>query len=257
MDSSMAKIIPDSILEERACKICLKYLTISPISVCTEGTNTCGRCSQTRLAPVPFILVENFAETGDNAIPLTLLGYATSQDYLFPCVNRFEGCSIVLPYSSLRQHEDTCFAEEHECFQCHFSGSGSQLIEHFKRNHKRNLLSPTTTFCVDLCKNLNHKYLYRTLKSLFIVQIRFIADLKLFKVKIQYLNSIRISNVKIKCKLQFNSRSRNNCCTNLQTESFDISSNFMKLNFRISDLKIIDFEALFVNMLIVEIKESI
>lgn len=242
MDSTAHKIIPDIVLEEAICLVCLKYLTVSPIGVHTHGTTTCGRCTK---SPKPSLtLLEYYGGHTEYHIPLTLLGYASSRNYLFPCINRFEGCSTVLPYQHIRQHEDNCYSEEKQCCLCNFEGVGTQLVEHFKRNHDKNLLTGNSTLCIDLSKNIKEMCLYKTSKSLFIIKFHFVADLTLFMIQIQYLSSQRKRRTRIKCSIHLFTGDGDSYNTNLLTDTLSISNNYINMNFRINDLKMIDFDDL-------------
>lgn len=250
MTSTVHKITPDKVLEEASCGKCLKYLTVGPIGVTSLGENTCGRCSKSSDPSVSPILLEYYGEYPDEFIPLTILGYASSRNYLFPCVNRFEGCSTVLPYFYIKQHEEECLSQKRECPLCSYHGIGSQLFEHFKRKHYKNLLTSNSNLALNLRKNVRKKYLYKTAKSLFIMKFRFVADLNLFMIRLRYLGSVRKKTTSVKCCIQLYSSVDYNA--SLTSQVFSVSNNSVNMNFRINDVKIIDLEVISMNFVVLE-----
>lgn len=253
MDSALYKIIPDRVLEEATCNICLKYLTVNPIGISSQGESTCGRCSKSLKRSNILSLVEYYGDRPEDFMPFALLGYATSTNYLFPCINRFEGCTTALPYIYLKQHEEMCSSERRNCFLCAFTGIGSQLIEHFKRSHTKNLLTPQSNFSIDVYKNFDRNFLYKTSKRLFLIKLNYIADLKLVMVQIQYLASLKIRKAKLKCSIEICSTHDDSFYTNLSTDVFSLSNNDVNMNFRIDDLKISDLQVVRMSIVILEV----
>lgn len=252
MDLTNYKIIPDFVLEEATCHLCFKYLTVSPIGVSSKGINICGRCSKPRKRPQYPTLLEYYGDHLEDFMPLALLGYASSRNYHFHCINRFEGCAKTLPYHYMKQHEEECLSENRNCFLCSFSGVGTQIIEHFKRKHSKHYLISKTLLSIDLNRNYEERFLYKTFKLLFQVQINFIEELKLFMMEIRYLNSIRREKVIIKCSVEIHCANDNSFYTSLSTNSISISNNFINMNFRINDLKIIDFQTITMKFVVTE-----
>lgn len=248
MDPSNYRTIPDLVLEDATCGLCLKYLTVAPIGVSAEGTNTCGRCSKSGLPT----LFEYNGERLEELIPLTFLGYATSPNYLFPCINRYEGCRTALPYLYMKQHEEDCFCEDRVCFLCDFCGAGTQLVEHFKQNHRKNLLSSNSPLFIKVNEMFENRYLYRTFKSLFTVSVHFIEDLKLCMIQIRYLGSAKIPKTRVKCSVEINGTRNDNLSTILSTRLFSTSGKDVNMNFRMDDNKIIDFEDFSLRFIIFE-----
>lgn len=183
MDHLSKRVVPDIVLENLTCKECCKYLTVSPIGVHPEGGNICGRCLYERKSS-PTCLFECTQELSchsvDSLVPLVLLGYATYPKTLFPCVNRFEGCSKLLPFSEIRSHEKTCVSKKCQCPLCHFQGVGSQLIQHFRTIHKRYLSSDKSLFNLQLDKDLIETYLFRSESSLYFVKVEYVKDISQF-----------------------------------------------------------------------------
>lgn len=253
MASATHGVIPDVVLEEATCCICLKYLTVNPIGISPQGGNTCGRCSRSvKTSQIPS-LFEYYGEHPDKFMPLALLGYATSRNYLFPCINRFEGCTTTLSYEHLKQHEEECCSEERECFLCSFQGIGTQLIEHFRRTHIKNLLTPQSNVSINVYRNFERSFLYRASKLLFEIKINFFTDLKLMMVQIQYLPSSRIKKTQVKCSVHVFSVENDSFYTSLSTEMFSLSNSPVNMNFRINDLKIVDLEYISMNILILDV----
>lgn len=253
MESTNHRIIPDVVLEEVTCNICLKYLTVNPIGISSQGESTCGRCSKTLMKSHIPSLLEYYGDRPEDFMPFALLGYATSRNYLFPCVNRFEGCTTALPYLFLKQHEEGCFPEKRDCFLCNFRGIGTQLIEHFRRSHIKNLLTSQSNFRIMVYKNFERKFLYKTSKLLFIIQINFVADLKLVMVQIHYLSSVKIKKTQVKCSIQICSVHNDSFYTSVSTELFSLSNNSVNMNFRIDDFKISDHQVVTMSIVILDI----
>lgn len=130
-------IIPDQVLETHTCRLCDKYLTVSPISIHPEGGNICGRC-QSHVNNRRHCLFEcgpseNLSEQIN--IPYAIFGYV---NHLFPCVNRYEGCNKLLTFDEISIHETTCPSRKIKCLHCDYEGTGSQHINHFKTKHPLN-----------------------------------------------------------------------------------------------------------------------
>lgn len=180
MDHLPKRVVPDVVLENLTCKICCKYLTVSPIGGHPEGGNICGRCLYGKKSS-PVCLFECTQElnyhTIDSLIPLVLLGYATYPKTLFPCINRFEGCCKLLPFAAIKDHEKTCVVKKCQCPLCHFQGVGSQLIQHFRTYHKRYLSSDKSLFTLQLDTDLTETYLFRSESNLFLVKVEYIKDI--------------------------------------------------------------------------------
>lgn len=129
------RIIPDKILEAHTCRLCDKYLTVSPISIHPDGGNICGRCQKNKKSSQS--LFHGTLDLPDQInIPYTIFSYT---NHLFPCINRYDGCSILLPFDEVKHHEKNCASIKISCRLCNYEGTGSQQLLHFKKNHKKNL----------------------------------------------------------------------------------------------------------------------
>lgn len=183
MNSLSKRVVPDIVLENLTCKICYKYLTVSPIGVHPDGGNVCGRCLYGKKSS-PTCLFECMEELDcrsfEGFIPLVLLGYATYPEALFPCVNRFEGCNKLLPFSAIKSHEQMCVYKKFQCPLCQFQGVGSQLIQHFRMGHKKYLSSENSVFTLKLDNDLAETYLFRNGTMLFLMKVEYIKDLSQF-----------------------------------------------------------------------------
>lgn len=253
MKSTSTLIVPDVVLAESSCSTCLKYLTVSPIEVHPHGRHICGRCTKLPKDSSSPIVLKFHGHPPENQIPLTLLGYASSKNHSFPCINRFEGCLTYTSYSLIKKHEEGCCSETRKCFLCDFQGIGTQIVEHFRRDHQKNMVTTRSNFLVNLNKNMRNYYLYSTSKSLFVIRIRFRPNLKLFMLQIQYLNSFRKKENNLKCVIHFYSAVNNKCFTTLSTEPFTMSNNLVHMNFRLNDIKMLDFDFINFNLLLSEI----
>ncbi|KAL1517863.1 hypothetical protein ABEB36_001571 [Hypothenemus hampei] len=134
------KVVPQRILDDLVCQKCFRYLSVLPIAITSEG-QTCGRCIIPRMNTKnqkPFCLFEgNFSFEKVYNIPVGLLGYA-SYNSSFPCNNRMEGCMKTMKIEEVEEHEQICnYRQTLRCILCSFSGSGVQMINHFKSFHKK------------------------------------------------------------------------------------------------------------------------
>ncbi|KAJ8977783.1 hypothetical protein NQ317_014689, partial [Molorchus minor] len=155
------RIVPDEVLENLNCKVCCKYLTVSPIGVHPDGGNVCGRCLYGMNTTSTCLFECKDYPNSEMSIPLSLLGYATYPENLFPSLtgSKVSGCEELLPFSSIKSHETTCIYKKYNCPLCHFSGVGSQLIHHFKLDHKRYLSEDHPVFVLNLDRSFSEIYL--------------------------------------------------------------------------------------------------
>lgn len=176
-------IVPDHVLENLVCNQCLKYLTVGPIELHPKWGIICGRCTSQSACSSIFKFAGSIDWSVVEAnIPLTLLGYSSYPSTLFPCVNKFEGCGVLLPYSYIRHHELVCIYQEYECPSCDFKGVGSQLLQHFKIFHKRYLCRARPYIVINVRTDYNETFLYRADNLLFLVKVCYVKDTNLFSI---------------------------------------------------------------------------
>ncbi|KAJ8927944.1 hypothetical protein NQ314_019577 [Rhamnusium bicolor] len=249
------RVVPDTILENLTCKMCCKYLTVSPIGVHPEGGNVCGRCLYGKKSP-PSSLFEyegdlNFYTILD-LIPLSLLGYASYAKSLFPCVNRFEGCSKLLPFSSIRNHEITCIYTKYKCPLCQFEGVGSQLIQHFKTGHKRYLSSDDPIFILNLDNDVCETYLYRAKNMLFLVKVQYVKDITQFEFDTLCLGSlIKTGKIRLVFTIPFGGISTFEEYVLVSDQLLISKNNSFNLTFKINDFHLSEAKKIVCNYKII------
>ncbi|XP_072375248.1 uncharacterized protein, partial [Diabrotica undecimpunctata] len=123
-------VLPKQFLNSQACGNCLKYLSVGPVTI-----------SNTR----PFILCgrEECADYKKSIkyFPLPSFYNKIAKNYLFNCVNHYEGCTEIFSFSNnVEEHESLCtFKKLYKCSSCSIQGNACQLIQHYKQNHPNSL----------------------------------------------------------------------------------------------------------------------
>ncbi|KAJ8952200.1 hypothetical protein NQ318_022650, partial [Aromia moschata] len=74
----------------------------------------------------------------------------------------------------VRSHEDTCVFKQYQCPSCRFAGVGTQLVQHFKAEHRRYLSPNGPAFALDVQADAGGAcYLYRAdAATLCLVKVR-------------------------------------------------------------------------------------
>ncbi|XP_018567303.1 E3 ubiquitin-protein ligase siah2-like [Anoplophora glabripennis] len=243
MTSLSKRVVPDIILENLTCRICCKYLTVSPIGVHPDGGNICGRCLYGKKSS-PTCLFECMEDLNYHSfqgfIPMVLLGYASYPETLFPCVNRFEGCNKLLPFSAIKNHEKICVYKKFQCPLCQFQGVGSQLIQHFRTGHKRYLSSENPVFILKIDNDFSETYLFRSENTLFLVKVEYIKDLSQFMFETLCLGtpSRKLGRLRILFRIPSGSISTYNDYI-LLSDRLEISRNCrFNMTFKINDFRL-------------------
>ncbi|XP_072396453.1 uncharacterized protein [Diabrotica undecimpunctata] len=125
-------VIPKRILNNQVCGYCLKYLSVGPVTISNKCPFTvCGRekCAAFQKSRYDFRQLSVYNKIAKN--------------YYFHCVNHYEGCTEVFPFSeNVENHETLCtFKKIYQCLICFFKGNACQLIQHYKQNHPGNVTS--------------------------------------------------------------------------------------------------------------------
>lgn len=117
-------IVPDDILEELTCDFCHKYLSVGPVKVDKDRNKICGRCSKENQTAVTSV----YRFFGDSAI--------------FKCINRFDGCSVLLTHDQVLKHEEKCISKQYDCPLCNDNKliPTYEILNHCKIHHAENLL---------------------------------------------------------------------------------------------------------------------
>ncbi|KAG5891641.1 hypothetical protein JTB14_001811 [Gonioctena quinquepunctata] len=151
----MLFIIPDKILEELICSTCHKYLSVKPVKVYPNRTKKCGRCSKDDDDEGVVSLFDMIADQG-----------------LFKCINRYDGCRVLLANVEVPDHEENCKSKSYPCPVCLESKDVPSylLTEHFEREHKANLLSRSSfNIYLNGSNEVNRIFLYKQEDTLFII----------------------------------------------------------------------------------------
>lgn len=186
------RIIPDKILEAHTCRLCDKYLTVSPISVHPDGGNICGRCQKSK-KPSQSLFHCTLDLPDQTSIPYTIFSYA---NHLFPCINRYERCSTLMPFDEVKQHEKNCLSIKTLCGFCEYEGTGSQQLYHFRKLHKKNIFEN-----IHFRFPLHQKYRTNLIKRdnlLFILDVTIISS-KIVMMSVKSTNQILDNNIEFFC----------------------------------------------------------
>lgn len=152
----MAFIIPDKILEKLICDSCHKYLSVKPIKIFPNRRIKCGRCCRSK-------------NQSDGVV--SLYGVIANK-CLFKCINRFDGCKMLLTYSHVRDHEKVCISKQYKCPICPESMDIPIYVmkKHFNENHKDAILDhPGFYLKLDLLYESSVTYLYQQNDKLFFI----------------------------------------------------------------------------------------
>lgn len=120
----MPFIVPDDILEELICGYCHKYLSVGPVKVDRNRKKICGRCSIHH----PDAVVSFYRFFLEHA--------------LFKCINRFNGCNVLLKPDEVFLHEAMCRQKKfYGC--CKKKIPIHEVIYHCRTEHGLSLLNST------------------------------------------------------------------------------------------------------------------
>ncbi|XP_076263971.1 uncharacterized protein LOC143198553 [Rhynchophorus ferrugineus] len=191
------KTIPDSILDNLICRNCCSYLTILPITVSPEGHYLCGRCLTKKSTTTPDSMVIQTStselDTIDCTIPMILLAYGTFQS-IFPCINKYEGCSQHLTLDEIPSHEKKCVFRKTKCHRCEFYGVGTQLVNHFQYVHNQ-FYRNKACFTLKDKNQFENRFLYAGYNVLLLVSCLFSTDDGQMTVQVRGVTEERISGV--------------------------------------------------------------
>ncbi|KAG5898014.1 hypothetical protein JTB14_027579 [Gonioctena quinquepunctata] len=180
----MSRKIPDSILDNFTCDSCHRFSSVLPVKVYSSGKKKCGRCSMESKSGV-----------------VSLFGNIAEQ-YLFPCVNRYDGCQELLAPSQVLDHEKHCESKNYKCPLCPVTVyiPTFLMIKHFEEMHEEALLE-TPVFHIDLKESLQARkwFLYRFGERLFF--ILFISEFEYERFVFHAL-CLRNDNGKVKIRKQ-------------------------------------------------------
>lgn len=120
----MPFIVPDDILEELICDYCHKYLSVGSVKVNRSRKKICGRCSIHH----PGAVVSFYRFFFEHA--------------LFKCINRFNGCNVLLKHEEVFPHEAMCRPKRfYGC--CKKKIPIYEVIHHCRTEHGLSLLTST------------------------------------------------------------------------------------------------------------------
>lgn len=154
----MFSIVPDKALESSLCASCGKYLSVFPVTI-SEGKISCGRC----------VDVKGGTQSSFNKV---------TQDMLFKCVNRYEGCSKLLTPNQVLEHEEMCKSNKYECPLCAKKVPSYVMIQHFREYHTESLIK-TPEFKLNTAIDTFKTFLYYTDKHIFFIHVSLDVDSKL------------------------------------------------------------------------------
>ncbi|CAG9771340.1 unnamed protein product [Ceutorhynchus assimilis] len=165
-------LFPEEILKTQICSCCKKYLSFGPIKVSISEGVICGRCSKNGEETAPSLL--------NNII----------KNVIFPCVNRFDGCSELLKCEDVPQHESVCTGSLHPCPIC-VNHSNNQLVEysllslihHYQILHsKYYLTNPLLSISTNSVKESNYLYCSEYKNILAFINVKIIAGQPYVKI---------------------------------------------------------------------------
>ncbi|KAG5891639.1 hypothetical protein JTB14_001809 [Gonioctena quinquepunctata] len=148
-------------LKNLVCDSCDKYLSVKPVKMYPDRTIKCGRCSK----------------DGDEGV-VSLFGKIADQG-LFKCINRYDGCSVLLTYLQVPDHEKECKSTTYLCPVCLESNDIPiyLLMKHFEKKHKANVLSrPCFNIRSYGTSEENHIFLYEQEDTLFFIKYKLELD---------------------------------------------------------------------------------
>ncbi|CAH0547974.1 unnamed protein product [Brassicogethes aeneus] len=237
--------VSDSILKDLCCVKCQKYLTVGPIGFDGQGGNTCGRCLCEKRSTFSFMEFSGNPLDFENQIPMTLMSYASSPNIRFPCVNRYEGCNELIPFCRMREHEEICAGFDRKCLNCDYLGVGTQLIQHYKNNHKH-LLITNKPFVLDLTGNHATKYLHANQNNIFCVTVKYTKNLNQFVVEtLSQSPCSRLGRISLTFYMKSFYKKPFQTIT-LKTDLLDINENkTLNISFMYGDYHIDDFDKMY------------
>ncbi|CAH1102348.1 unnamed protein product [Psylliodes chrysocephalus] len=146
-------LLPEEVLNNLLCSVCFKYLSVKPVKVYINRSIKCGRCSD---------------DKDDGIVSM----YETiAENKLFPCVNRYEGCTQLLAFSGVSAHEKECVSNYYACPICSVEFTSFLLVQHYKRDHSSAILEkPEIVFAKE--KECENYYMYIENNFVYILYIR-------------------------------------------------------------------------------------
>ncbi|CAH0564719.1 unnamed protein product [Brassicogethes aeneus] len=150
----MFTILSDEVLDTLTCSKCSKYLSIPPVKVYPDKKILCGRCAK------------------NNDHGLLSLYNSINNNFLFKCVNRYEGCTAVLNPNEMEEHENNCTSELYDCPICKIQQfSCFNMLVHYKNKHRGSVLKNPEVIVLPT-KDTDNYYLYVNENQMFIWNIQ-------------------------------------------------------------------------------------
>lgn len=148
----MPFIVPDDMLDELICDYCHKYLSVGPVKVDRNRRKICGRCSI------------NHPEGAVSFYRIFL------EHALFKCINRFNGCNVLLKNNEVFLHEATCKTKPYYVC-CKKKIPIYEVMYHYRKEHGLPILK--STILKTRLENLSTSevYLYSKDNYLFFLEV--------------------------------------------------------------------------------------
>lgn len=158
--------LKENVIEKLKCSECGSYLSCAPIMMKSDGNSVCGRCE----------LPEEELPGARNKVYEEVASVVS-----FPCRYREEGCSKKLPWDNVKQHEEQCDFRIYECpvipnGTCSWTGTHSQLLDHYKDDHPDLVLDYPCKLSPDLTRDGEENFLMTVFGFIFLVQVKLSAS---------------------------------------------------------------------------------
>lgn len=155
-------IVPDDVLDKLVCDFCHKYLSVKPVTVSSNKRVTCGRCVSKTSNDLVESIYKSFAESA-----------------LFKCINRYDGCNVLLKYNEVQKHETNCTVNRYLCPLCKNSTDVSSamhpthsLTHHIPDKHRISYLKQNSVV-VNLTNEIRNLFFYKQGNFLFFIWMEF------------------------------------------------------------------------------------
>ncbi|CAH1102701.1 unnamed protein product [Psylliodes chrysocephalus] len=178
-------ILSDEVLDKLLCSACFEYLSVRPVKIYRRGVIKCGRCSDDKDDGI-VSMYENLIVNG-----------------LFPCINRYEGCTQLLAYSEVAAHEKDCSSSCYSCPICSSQFTSYHFVRHYKNDHSNAVLEKPEIILTKQREYENY-YLYKENDFIFILYARCNLAEKCFFLNAACLGRLeRVGRIKqyVKCYL--------------------------------------------------------
>lgn len=195
-------LIPENLLENLVCDGCKKYLSVGPIKVYASRRVLCHRCVK-----------NSYCDATDGAV--NSLYNRIADQLIFPCINRYEGCSDLLSYKDMLSHEKKCVSGSYKCPNCKATPpfSAFEFLGHFKSYHRDDILKQPVVKLLSH-ESVDKDYLFVKGNFLFLIHVSLMKNGKDLNL---WLQARQVRNISQNATKRFTVNIVDTCNANLGT----------------------------------------